>query len=196
MKGFFRSPKESISVFSENIKERTVSHWETREKLQYHDIPLSVLSGNTNAKHQKWSSNHNILNIHDVQYHLSVLNHHISEFLKTLTQNIEYQSHISLCWPQMLPDKTGCFEPWKALRLTGPKMVSTCEKSISKRVFTSIWLTHISFSLLSFKITGKQAWFWFLCYQTRHQNFRWKHGYFIKFSILRCFVNCIFIVAI
>ena len=39
MKGFFRSPKESISVFSENIKERTVSHWKTREKLQYHDIP-------------------------------------------------------------------------------------------------------------------------------------------------------------
>ena len=66
-------------------------------------------------------------------------------------------------------------------RLKGPKMVSTCEKSISKRVFTSFWLTHISFSLLSFKITEKQAWFWFLCYQTRHQNFDWKHGYFIDF---------------
>ena len=78
------------------------------------------------------------------------------------------------------------------LRLTGPKMVSTCEKSISKRVFTSIWLTHISFSLLSFKITGKQAWFWFLCYKTRHQNFRWKHGYFIEFLILRRFVHCTF----
>ena len=145
---------------------------------------------------QNIKNNHLItIFIHDVQYHLSVLNHHISEFLKTLTQNIEYQSHISLCWPQMLPDKTGCFEPWKALRLTGPKMVSTCEKSISKRVFTSIWLTHISFSLLSFKITGKQAWFWFLCYQTRHQNFKWKHGYFIEFLILRWFVHCTFTVA-
>ena len=81
------------------------------------------------------------------------------------------------------------------LRLTGPKMVNTCETSISKRVFTSIWLTHISFSHLSFKITGKQAWFGFLCYQTRHQNFRWKHGYFIEFPILRRFVHCTFTVA-
>jgi hypothetical protein len=125
-----------------------------------------------------------------VQYHLSVLNHHIlwvfeefdpkywqtKPYFTMLTTNVTRQDRLFL-------------------RLTGPKMVSTCEKSISKRVFTSIWLTHISFSLLSFKITGKQAWFWFLCYQTRHQNFRWKHGYFIEFSILRRFVHCTFTVA-
>ena len=134
----------NLYVYFQKILKKEQFHIEKPEK-NYNTMtypPLSCLV----TPMQNIKNNHLItIFIHDVQYHLSVLNHHISEFLKTLTQNIEYQSHISLCWPQMLPDKTGCFEPWKALRLTGPKMVSTCEKSISKCVFTSIWWTHYIF---------------------------------------------------
>ena len=113
-----------------------------------------------------------------------------SEFLKNLTQNIGKQSHISLCWPQMLPDKTGCFWGLQAL-----KWLAHVRKASPNVYLHQSDSTHISFSLLSFKITGKQAWFWFLCYQTRHQNFKWKHGYFIEFLILRRFLHCTFTVA-
>ena len=108
-----------------------------------------------------------------------------SEFLKNLTQNIGKQSNISLCWPQMLPDKTGCF--WGLQALIWLAHV--------RKASPNVYLHQSDGHIISFKITGKQACFWFLCYQTRHQNFKWKHGYFIEFLILRWFVHCTFTVA-
>ena len=86
---------------------------------------------------------------------------HLESYFTMLTTNVTKQDRLFL----KVPD---------------PHTFSTCWKCNSKHVFTSVWLTHNSFSLLSFEITWKQAWFLFSCNQTRHTYFSWKHQFFIK----------------
>ena len=76
----------------------------------------------------------------------------------------------------MLPNKTSCFRSLKAL-----KCFTNIQKASSNMsLHQSDWRTS-HFTTCTFWFNREQAWFWFLCYQTRHQNFDWKHGYFIDF---------------
>ena len=99
-------------------------------------------------------------------------------FGKFLTKFNQYFLHLESYFTMLTTNVTK--QDRLFLKVPDPHTFSTCWKCISKHVFTSVWLTHNSFSLLSFEITWKQAWFLFSCNQTRHTYFSWKHKFFIK----------------
>ena len=99
-------------------------------------------------------------------------------FGKFLTKFNQYFLHLESYFTMLTTNVTK--QDRLFLKVPDPHTSSTFWKCTSKHVFTSVWLTHNSFSLLSFEITWKQAWFLFSCNQTRHTYFSWKHKFFIK----------------
>ena len=108
-------------------------------------------------------------------------------FEKFLTKFNQYFLHLESYFTMLTTNVTK--QDRLFLKVPDPHTFSTCWKCIFKHVLPSVWLTHNSFSLLSFEITWKQAWFWFSCNQTRQTYFSWKHKYFIKFVAQKHFIN-------
>ena len=87
-------------------------------------------------------------------------------FGKFLTKFNQYFLHLESYFTMLTTNVTK--QDRLFLKVPDPHTFSTCWKCIFKHVLPSVWLTHNSFSLLSFEITWKQAWFCFFCNQTRH----------------------------
>ena len=90
-------------------------------------------------------------------------------FGKFLTKFNQYFLHLESYFTMLTTNVTK--QDRLFFKVPDPHTFSTCWKCISKHVFSSVWLTHKSFSLLSFEIIWKQAWFLFSCNQTRHTYF-------------------------
>ena len=95
---------------------------------------------------------------------------HLESYFTMLTTNVTKQDRLFLKVPDLHTS-------------------SRCWKCISKHVFKSVWLIYNSFSLLSFEITWKQAWFLFSCNQTRHTYFSLKHQFSLNLWLQNIFIN-------
>ena len=86
----------------------------------------------------------------------------------------------------MWRNKKGSFWGFWAL-----KCIRHFENTYPKVPIHLFWLAYISFSLLSFEIVVKQAWFHFFGDVTRNCYFMWKPGFFMFFSIQNVFLATI-----
>ena len=84
----------------------------------------------------------------------------------------------------MWRNKKGSFWGFWAL-----KCIRHFENTYPKVPIHLVWLAYISFSLLSFEIVVKQAWFHFFGDVTRNCYFMWKPGFFMFFSIQKRFLG-------
>ena len=78
---------------------------------------------------------------------------------------------------------------WQERQFWALKCIRHFENTYPKVPIHLVWLAYISFSLLSFEIVVKQAWFRFFGDVTRNCYFMWKPGFFMFFSIQKRFLG-------